>query len=125
MKTVSPCSLPVSESITNVGTEIQDPVGEEFRVITDAVRRLARNEDEVAAILAHEMSHVIRGHGINAIRKARWRDGKQVLRLRGRGADPLGLVEVVDSASGNVLGTLQLHLRFRPAATPLALGTGR
>ncbi len=30
--------LPVSESITNVGTEIQDPVGEEFRTITDAVK---------------------------------------------------------------------------------------
>ena len=30
--------LPVSESITNVGTEIQDPVGEEFRIITDAVK---------------------------------------------------------------------------------------
>ena len=30
--------LPISESITNVGTEIQDPVGEEFRIITDAVK---------------------------------------------------------------------------------------
>ena len=30
--------LPISESITNVGVEIQDPVGEEFRTITDAVK---------------------------------------------------------------------------------------
>ena len=30
--------LPISESITNVGTEIPDPVGEEFRTITDAVK---------------------------------------------------------------------------------------
>ncbi len=33
---------------------------------------LASNEDELAAILAHEVSHVALGHGIASIDKARW-----------------------------------------------------
>jgi predicted Zn-dependent protease len=32
---------------------------------------LARSEDELAAILAHEMAHVVRGHGVRVIKKAR------------------------------------------------------
>ncbi len=46
--------------------------------ITTGILRMARNEDEVAGILAHEMCHVLRGHGINAIQKARWNSVKKI-----------------------------------------------
>jgi predicted Zn-dependent protease len=49
-----------------------------YMFITTGLLRLARNEDEVAAIIAHEMSHIIRGHGIEAIRKARWNRVKNI-----------------------------------------------
>ena len=39
--------------------------------ITAGMLRLARSEDELAGILAHEMAHIIRGHGVRAIKKAR------------------------------------------------------
>lgn len=49
-----------------------------YLFITTGLLRLARNEDEVAAIVAHEMAHVIRGHGIEAIKKARWNRAKAI-----------------------------------------------
>lgn len=49
-----------------------------YIVITTALLRLARTEDEIAAILAHEICHVQRGHGVEAIRKARWNRVKQI-----------------------------------------------
>lgn len=39
--------------------------------ITAGMLRLAGSEDELAGILAHEMAHVIRGHGVRAIKQAR------------------------------------------------------
>lgn len=49
-----------------------------FIVVTTGLLGLARTEDEVAAIIAHEMAHVIRGHGIEAIKKARWNRAKGI-----------------------------------------------
>ncbi len=49
-----------------------------YLFLTTGILRLARNEDEVAGIIAHEMCHVIRGHGINAIQKARWNRVKKI-----------------------------------------------
>ena len=40
-------------------------------LVTRGLLRCAANEDQVAAILAHETSHVVLGHGINAIKQAR------------------------------------------------------
>lgn len=42
-----------------------------FVFVTTGMLRMARSEDELASILAHEMSHVLRGHGVHAIKKAR------------------------------------------------------
>jgi len=39
--------------------------------VTRGMLRLCRNEDEVAAVLAHEISHVQLGHGIQSIEKSR------------------------------------------------------
>jgi beta-barrel assembly-enhancing protease len=40
--------------------------------VTSGAVRQARNEDELAAILAHEVAHVVRGHAIGSIKKSRW-----------------------------------------------------
>ncbi|HUW39706.1 MAG TPA: M48 family metalloprotease [Rectinemataceae bacterium] len=40
-------------------------------LVTRGLLRCARNEDEVAAILAHEVSHVVKQHGLKAIKKDR------------------------------------------------------
>lgn len=45
------------------------PAGHIF--ISKGMLRLTKNEDDVAAILAHEISHVVLEHGISAIKKAR------------------------------------------------------
>lgn len=40
--------------------------------VTSGAIRQARNEDELAAILSHEVAHVVRGHAIGSIKKSRW-----------------------------------------------------
>lgn len=40
--------------------------------ITKGIIKLTRNEDELAAILAHEVAHVNHRDGINAIKSSRW-----------------------------------------------------
>jgi beta-barrel assembly-enhancing protease len=40
--------------------------------VTSGAIRQARSEDELAAILAHEVAHVVRGHAIGSIKKSRW-----------------------------------------------------
>jgi beta-barrel assembly-enhancing protease len=40
--------------------------------VTSGAIREARSEDELAAILAHEVAHVVRGHAIGSIKKSRW-----------------------------------------------------
>lgn len=45
-----------------------------FVFITRGLLRCANNEDEVAAILAHEISHITNNHPISAIKTSRWSD---------------------------------------------------
>ncbi len=40
--------------------------------ITRGMLKLVHNEDELAAVLAHEIGHVVQKHGLKAISKARW-----------------------------------------------------
>ena len=40
--------------------------------ITKGALAAAKSEDELAAILAHEVAHVVRGHAIGSIKKSRW-----------------------------------------------------
>ena len=40
--------------------------------ITTAALSAARSEDQLAAILAHEVAHVVRGHALGSIKKSRW-----------------------------------------------------
>ncbi|MBP8809678.1 MAG: M48 family metalloprotease [Kofleriaceae bacterium] len=40
--------------------------------VTTAAVQAARSEDELAALLAHEVAHVVRGHALGSIKKGRW-----------------------------------------------------
>ncbi len=74
--------------------------------ITTGILRLARNEDEVAGILAHEMCHVIRGHGINAIHKARWNRVKKIFfseAAAGVFGDEAAATEFLNAAVSDIL----------------------
>ena len=43
-----------------------------FVFVTTGALSMAESEDEVAAILAHEVAHVRRGHALGSIKKSRW-----------------------------------------------------
>lgn len=43
-----------------------------FIFVTSAAIEAAQTEDELAAILAHEVAHVSRGHALGSIKKSRW-----------------------------------------------------
>lgn len=45
-----------------------------FVFVTDGAVKLAESEDELAALLAHEVAHIVRGHALGAIKKSRWTD---------------------------------------------------
>jgi beta-barrel assembly-enhancing protease len=45
-----------------------------FIFVSRGLLRLASGEDEVAAILAHEIAHVARGHGIKSIKSTRFKE---------------------------------------------------
>jgi len=40
--------------------------------VTTAAVQAAQSEDELAAVLAHEIAHVVRGHALGSIKKGRW-----------------------------------------------------
>jgi predicted Zn-dependent protease len=43
-----------------------------FVFVTAAAVKTARNEDELACVLAHEIAHVVRGHALGNIKKSRY-----------------------------------------------------
>ncbi len=50
-----------------------------FILISRGMLRCCRNEDELAAILAHEIGHVQLEHGLRAIKKSRWTSAFTIL----------------------------------------------
>ena len=67
-----------------------------FVLITRGALELARNEDEVAGVLAHEMAHISKKHGEAMVRKTReWQDEmeklKQVVAQPTHGRDACGI----------------------------------
>ncbi len=49
-------------------------------LVTRGFIRLCDTEDELAALLAHEVVHVVRRHGIKSIKKARWTEVVTLIR---------------------------------------------
>lgn len=50
-----------------------------FILLSRGMLRCSRNEDELAAVLAHEIGHVQREHGLRAINSSRWTSAFTIL----------------------------------------------
>lgn len=79
-------------------------------LITRGMLRRAQNEEELAAILAHEISHVSNRDGLKAIQQARWMEvvtllGSEAARKAG-GADMAKLVSLFEGSVQDVVKTL-------------------
>ncbi len=77
-----------------------------FILVSRGLLRCASSEDEVAAILAHEIGHVSLKHGLQAISNARWTEasvgiGKSIL-----GKSDSGLLRDLTNSFGNVIGDI-------------------
>jgi predicted Zn-dependent protease len=72
-----------------------------FVFITTAALKTARNEDELACVLAHEVAHVVRGHALGTIKKSRYANiSKDALKASGAlSPEQLGaLTELLEKA---------------------------
>ena len=81
--------------------------------ITRGMLKQARNEDELAAILAHEVAHVNHRDGLAAIQKARWAEavsilGSEAARKAG-GAELTQLVSLFQGSVDDVTKTLLVN----------------
>jgi beta-barrel assembly-enhancing protease len=69
-----------------------------FILVSRGLLRCAASEDEVAAILAHEIGHVSLKHGLNAISNARWTDAAlQLGKFAAQNADNQALRNLTNS----------------------------
>lgn len=51
-----------------------------YIMVNRGLIKAAQNEDQLAAVLAHEIAHVVRGHALGSIKKSRWANvGKEFL----------------------------------------------
>jgi len=51
-----------------------------YIMVNKGLIKAAKNEDQLAAVLAHEVAHVVRGHALGSIKKSRWANvGKEFL----------------------------------------------
>jgi predicted Zn-dependent protease len=78
--------------------------------ITRGMLNLVQNEDELAAVLAHEIGHVTQKHGLKAISKARWTQvvttlGKEAAREY-TGAQLDSLINLFEGTIDDVFQTL-------------------
>jgi predicted Zn-dependent protease len=91
-----------------------------FIFVTRGMLRLCRNEDELAAVLAHEVGHVQLRHGVNAISSARKLEALSIMAsvaINRYGSDELvntldqlnQLTEVFGGSVGDIVNTLVLR----------------
>jgi len=88
-------------------------------LVTRGLVRLCGTEDELAAVLAHEVAHVVRRDGITSISQARWSEvlttaGTETARQYAGGVGG-ALVNLFEAAVEDVFRTLVVNGYSRPA----------
>jgi beta-barrel assembly-enhancing protease len=77
-----------------------------FILVSRGLLRCAASEDEVAAILAHEIGHVALKHGLQAISNSRWTEAAlQLGKFAGESSDS-AVLRNLTSSFGNVIGDI-------------------
>jgi beta-barrel assembly-enhancing protease len=77
-----------------------------FILVSRGLLRCATTEDEVAAILAHEIGHVSLKHGLKAISQGRWTEAAlQIAKFAAQSSDSAILRSLTDSFGG-VIGDI-------------------
>jgi predicted Zn-dependent protease len=87
--------------------------------ITKGLIMTCKNEDQLAAVLAHEVAHVANKDGINSISKARWTEvwtamGKEAVTMYG-GSVAAGLVSLFEGTIDDVFKTIVVNGYSRQA----------
>ena len=81
-----------------------------FILVSRGLIRCCKNEDALAAVLAHEISHVQLGHGMGAIRASRYTSLGQIVGVevaKNLGREQLAqAAEVFDGTVGDIMKTL-------------------
>ncbi|NLH42534.1 MAG: M48 family metalloprotease [Planctomycetes bacterium] len=79
-------------------------------LVTRGMVQCCQTEDELAAVLAHEIGHVEKKHGLNAIKQARWTSAATILAAEAgkqSGVEELAeLTEAFEGCVGDVVMTL-------------------
>jgi predicted Zn-dependent protease len=79
-------------------------------LVTRGLLQCAQNEDEVAAILAHETSHVVLKHGLNAIKESRKTEAFKNLVVTGAntvgGSNVQQLTDIFKDSIGDIVNTM-------------------
>jgi predicted Zn-dependent protease len=88
-------------------------------LITRGLIKECQNEDELAAVLAHEVAHVARKDGVNSINKARWTEvlttaGTQAAKQFGGGVAG-SVVSMFESSIDDVFKTIAVNGYSREA----------
>jgi predicted Zn-dependent protease len=74
-----------------------------FILVSRGLLRCATSEDEVAAILAHEIGHVSLKHGLSAISAGRWAEAAKQIALYAGQTSSSGLLRDLTSSFGGVV----------------------
>jgi len=87
--------------------------------ITRGLIQTCKNEDQLAAVLAHEVGHVANKDGINSISQARWTEvwtamGKEAVTMYG-GSVAAGLVSLFEGSIDDVFKTIVVNGYSRQA----------
>ena len=87
--------------------------------VTKGLIMTCKNEDQLAAVLAHEVGHVVDKDGINSISKARWTEvwtamGKEAVTVYG-GSVAAGLVSLFEGTIDDVFKTIVVNGYSRQA----------
>lgn len=100
-----PTTLRVALVVDEIPNAYATPGG--FAVVTTGMLDLAQSEDELAAVLAHEMSHVNLAHGLAAIDDGRLKGGiKKMGEGLSEAAGAEGLVAELAAKFGGMVGDI-------------------